>query len=227
MIVHELERVACSRRVDSIVLATSDDASDDELARVVMAAGYAVYRGSLADVLGRYHDCAAEHGAEHVVRITGDCPLIDPAVVDEVIARHLAVGADYTSNTLGTETYPDGLDCEVVTMAALERAHSEARLASEREHVTPYIRSHAELFTQEGVRYAGASLGAERWTVDEPADFAFVTRVYEALYPARQDFSMEDVLALLASEPDLRALNAGFTRNEGLAKSLAEDRFVR
>jgi len=224
MILCELERLSRSVRIDQIVLATSEDASDDPLAETVHAGGYTVFRGSLGDVLGRYYACAKEYGAAHVVRITGDCPLIDPAVVDEVVALHLSGGNDYTSNTLGEATYPDGLDTEVMRFAALERAHREARLPSEREHVTQYIVKHPELFRQGGLRYAGDSLGHLRWTVDEPEDFAFVQSVYERLYPEHRDFTMRDILDLLAKRPELSCLNEGFARNEGMKKSLEEDK---
>lgn len=226
MIVHELERLGRCETLDHIVLATSVDASDDALAEAVQAAGWDVYRGSLDDVLERYVRCAEAYGADHVVRITGDCPLIDPALVDLVVAAHLAHGNDYTSNTLGHVTFPDGLDTEVVTAAALARAGREARLASEREHVTQYLIKHPERFRQERIAN-GEDLSAERWTVDEPEDLALVTRVYEALYPDNPAFGMADVLALLAEHPELRRMNAGFERNEGLAKSLREDRIVK
>ena len=226
MIVHELERLKNCRTIDKIVLATSVDASDTELAETVRAAGWDVYRGSLDDLLDRYVQCAAAYGATHVVRITGDCPLIDPAIVDRVVAAHLAHGNDYTSNTLGRVTYPDGLDTEIMTVAALAQAGCEAHLASEREHVTQYLIKHSELFRQEGIEN-DVDLSAERWTVDEPEDFAFVTRIYEALYPANPTFGMADVRALLAVHPEYRGLNAGFERNEGLAKSLREDHVVK
>ncbi|EKU70828.1 cytidylyltransferase domain-containing protein [Selenomonas sp. F0473] len=224
MILYELERLSRSRRIDNIVLATSEDESDDPLAETVRDAGFTVFRGNLGDVLGRYDACAKAFGAAHVVRITGDCPLIDPAIVDAVIDRHLSEGNDYTSNTLGEATYPDGLDTEVMRYAALERAYREARLPSEREHVTQYIIKHPELFKQGGLRYAGESLGRLRWTVDEPEDFLFVESVYERLYLERKDFAMRDILDLLEKQPDLTHLNEGFTRNEGMKKSLEEDK---
>ena len=226
MILRELARLKACTTLDRIVLATSADASDDELAATVQAAGWDVYRGSLDDVLDRYARCAETYGAAHVVRITGDCPIIDPAVVDRVVTAHLAHGNDYTSNTLGRVTYPDGLDTEVMTAAALQRADREARLASEREHMTQYLIKHHELFRQETIENA-EDLSAERWTVDEPEDFAFITRIYEALYPAHPAFGMADVLAYLATHPACRRMNAGIERNEGLAKSLREDRIVK
>lgn len=226
MILHELERLRHCKTLGKIVLATSIDTSDDALAATVQDAGWDVYRGSLDDVLDRYVQCASLYGADHVVRITGDCPLIDPEVVDTVVTAHLTHGNDYTSNTLRRVTYPDGLDTEVMTAEALRKSGREARLASEREHVTQYLIKHPELFRQENIASV-EDLSNERWTVDEPEDFAFVTCIYEALYPENPAFGMADVLAYLVAHPACRHMNAAFERNEGLAKSLREDHIVR
>ena len=219
MVLREIDRLTHSRYIDRIVLATSVDASDDGLYDVAREAGIDVYRGSLDDVLDRYYACAKEYGADHIVRVTGDCPVIDWRVTDNVIERHLAECNDYTQTT---ERFPDGLDTEIMTFAALEQAHREARLLSEREHVTLYFRNHPERFRIGDVDCT-EDYGDLRWTVDEPCDFAFVEAVYEKLYAKNNDFSMQDILALLKEHPDLRMLNQGIVRNEGLLKSLAED----
>lgn len=219
MVLREIERLSRSRHIDRIVLATSVDASDDGLYDVAREAGIDVYRGSLDDVLDRYYACAAEHGADHIVRVTGDCPVIDWRVSDDVIVRHLTEKNDYTHTA---ERFPDGLDTEVMTFAALEQAYREARLTPEREHVTLYFRNHPEKF-HIGAVDSAEDYGDMRWTVDEPCDFAFVEAVYEKLYAKNNDFSMHDILALLKEHPDLRMLNQGIVRNEGLLKSLAED----
>lgn len=226
MIIHELERLKSCETLDKVILATSVDESDTQLAEKVKDAGWEVYRGSLDDVLERYVQCAKAYGADHVVRITGDCPVIDPEVVDCTVRVHLAHGNDYTSNGLGRATYPDGLDTEIMTAGALAKADREARLASEREHVTPYIVKHPELFKLEGIEN-DEDISYERWTVDEPEDFEFVTRVYEDLYPKNPHFRMKDVQALLQNHPELRQINDGFERNEGFAKSLREDHIVK
>lgn len=227
MILLELQRVKRASLIDKIILATSDDASDDELSHVVGSAGYCVYRGSLSDVLDRYYQCANLYGAtagDHVVRITGDCPLIDPQIIDLVIRKHLEEENDYSSNILGEETFPDGLDTEIMTYNALEYAWKDAILTSEREHVTLYIRNHSELFKQGGIKYWGESLGGERWTVDEPLDFEFVRHVYENLYLNKPNFSMIDILNFLENHPEYRKINQGYTRNDGLKKSLRNDK---
>ena len=219
MVLREIERLSRSQHIDRIVLATSVDASDDGLYDAVHEAGVYVYRGSLDDVLGRYYACAKEYGADHIVRVTGDCPVIDWRVTDNVIERHLAECNDYTHMT---ERFPEGLDTEVMTFAALERAYRAATRSSEREHVTLYFRNYPEQF-HIGVVDCAEDYRDLRWTVDEPCDFAFVEAVYEKLYANNNDFSMQDILSLLKEQPDLRALNQGVVRNEGLLKSLAED----
>lgn len=221
MILRQLERIRRAERVDGIVLATSDDPSDDDLARTVTEAGYAVHRGSLDDVLRRLCGALDRHPAEHVVRLTGDCPLTDPALIDATVARHLATGADYTSNCLNP-SFPDGLDVEVVLAETLRMAAREAGLTSEREHVTPFIWKQPGRFRLAELR-SPVDRSGFRWTVDTEADLRFVTAVYEALHAADPGFATEAILALLEARPEIAALNAGGIRNEGYAASLAAE----
>lgn len=220
MIVHELERLKRSKRIDKIVLATSREESDDDLTDIVAASGVKVYRGSLDDVLDRYYQCAKQYQPTHVVRITGDCPVIDWRIVDTVIEKHLAEEND---DTVTTERFPDGLDTEIVRFSALERAWKEAFLPSEREHVTPFIKNHAELFKL-GQMDCEQDLSHMRWTVDEPQDFEFIRQVYKALYPSNANFGMQEILRLLEQKPEMCKINQNIQRNEGLLKSLAEDK---
>lgn len=222
MILHELERLKRSKRIDKIVLATSQDESDNGLADMVVADGYEVYRGSLDDVLDRYYQCARTYQTDHVVRITGDCPVIDWRIVDTVIEKHLTEKNDYTSLS---EEYPDGLDTEIVRFSVLEQAWHDARLASEREHVTLYIRNHVDMF-QCGQITCSQNLNQMRWTVDEPRDFQFIQQVYEELYPGNTDFAMNDILALLDKKPQLQFINDGIIRNEGLHISLQKEKTI-
>src|SRR6266404_2327957 len=135
-----LSRLSRAKRVDQIVLATPEDVRNEPLVAHARKLGFAVYQGSEKDVLDRYYHAASVHKPDAVVRITGDCPLVDPALVDALIGDYENGGADYVSNTLAP-TYPDGLDVEVFSFAALERAWKEADTAFDREHVTPYIKS--------------------------------------------------------------------------------------
>ena len=222
MILHELERLQRSKRIDKIVLATSQDKSDDVLAKVVDESGAEVYRGSLDDVLDRYYQCAKIYRSDHVVRITGDCPVIDWRIVDAVLEKHLEEENDYT---VTTEHFPDGLDTEIFRFSVLERAWKEARLASEREHVTQYFRKHGEIFKL-GQVDCKQNLEEMRWTVDEPQDFELIRQIYGALYLDNKDFSMQDILRLLEQRPEMSTINQGIQRNEGLLKSLREDKEV-
>ncbi len=222
MLARQIERLRRATTLDKLVVATSDDASDDPLAALCASIGVPCHRGSLNDVLARFQGaCAAFGPADHIVRLTGDCPLADPAVIDAVVRHHLASGADYTANAI-QPTWPDGLDVEVMRAPVLQRAFDEARLPSEREHVTPYIHKHPEWFRVEHVK-GDRDLSTLRWTVDEPADMAFVTAVYVALYPKNPAFDTAAILALIEQRPELAELNGQFLRNEGYAKSLAAD----
>lgn len=223
MILRQIERIRSARRIDRLVVATSTDASDDVLVECCEREGVECARGSLDDVLDRFYRVALKFVPSHVIRLTGDCPLIDPEVVDAVIAFHVDGSFDYTSNSLDDLTFPNGLDVEVMRFACLERTWKEARLPSEREHVTPYVYNHRGMFRLGS--YSGEpNLSSLRWTVDEPEDLEFVRRIYEALYPINPAFRMRDILALLEREPALGSINSRFERNEGMKKSLLKDR---
>ncbi|HTI87437.1 MAG TPA: glycosyltransferase family protein [Alphaproteobacteria bacterium] len=221
MILRQIERLQRAQTLDKLVLATSVDPSDDALADLMKAEGIETVRGPLDDVLARFTLAAKPYNPEWIVRLTGDCPLADPEVVDRVVRETIAAKADYGSNAL-EPTFPDGLDAEVVRGAILEQIASENRTQAEREHVTLAIHRHPECFRLHIVRSA-TDLSALRWTVDEPADFALVERIYQTLYPVNPAFTTADVLRLLAEHPDLVALNTGIERNEGLARSLARE----
>lgn len=203
-----------------VMVATTDQAADAAVTQLCQARGFACFRGSEQDVLDRYYQAARQYNADVVVRLTADCPLLDPAVIDRTVNTFLDGPYDYVSNTQ-PPTFPDGLDTEVFSRTALEKAWREAQLASEREHVTPYIWKHPGLFRLGSVKHT-PDLSSLRWTVDEPADLEFVRRVYASL-GAKTAFSMPDVLALLQAQPALGHLNARFQRNEGYQKSLQTD----
>ncbi len=196
MIGRQIERLRRSARIDRLIVATSHEPSDDPLAAYCQGLGLDVVRGALDDVLGRFAAALADHpDADVVVRLTADCPLADPALIDAVIARHHATGADYTSNTLGTRTYPHGLDAEVVRAEVLMQAARLSEDPHEREHVTPYIYRRPEVFRLAGVTRR-PSLAQLRWTVDVADDLAFVRGVYASLYPGDPAFTSEAVVAL-------------------------------
>ena len=207
MLARQIERVRRARLLDNLVVATSVEASDDAIAEFCAREKVDCHRGSLDDVLARFHGAARAFGpTDHVVRLTGDCPLSDPTIIDACVALHLANGADYTSNAFD-RNYPDGLDVEVVRFAALERIAREATEPYEREHVTPRLYRNPQTFSLDALK-APRDLSALRWTVDTPADFAFVERVFAELDAVKPAFGWLDVLALVNARPDIAAINA-------------------
>lgn len=174
MIVHQIERIKNSKLIDKVILATSNTASDDELAEVCSKYGIETYRGNLDNVLERFYKCAHLYQADHIVRLTGDCPLIDWEIIDQTIDLHLQSDNDYTSNTL-EPTYPDGLDVEVIRFNSLLTTYRSAVLPSEKEHVTPYIYNHRNKFNV-GCLKNDRDLSYLRWTVDEKEDFEVIKK---------------------------------------------------
>jgi spore coat polysaccharide biosynthesis protein SpsF len=205
MILRQIERLGRSQRLDRILVATSIDPSDDGLAAMLALHDIPVHRGPLDDVLARYEGALAAHPAEIVVRLTADCPLADPGVIDATIDFLTTRGLDYAANTPARRTYPKGLDVEVMRAEALLRAAREAEDPYEREHVTPYLYRHPEMFAQDFISQ-GQDEGELRWTVDRPDDLEFVRAVYGALYPIKPEFGSEDVRAFVRSRPDLHRL---------------------
>lgn len=225
MLAHVIERVSAIPGVKGVVLATSVNPKDDRLVQFARAAGLPWVRGSEEDVLDRFRMALSEYPADVVVRVTPDCPLLDPAVSGLVVAEYLrrAGAVDYVSN-VHPPTYPDGLDTEVFSREALEVTWRETRLPSEREHVTVYMWRRPDRFRLANVSHT-EDLSALRWTVDTAADLEFVRAVYGYLSPdGTSHFGMSEVLALLRERPELQSLNAGVGRNEGLERSWMVER---
>jgi glutamate-1-semialdehyde 2,1-aminomutase len=206
-----LNRLSQSKELDQVLVATSIDAKNNVLVKHVSALGYVCEQGSEDDVLERYVNAAKAHQADVVVRITGDCPLVDPELVDECIRRFRTDHVDYFSNT-NPPSYPDGLDIEVVTLAALEEAMRESSKLFDREHVTPYVREIGR-FNTSGMQN-NEDLSALRWTVDESADFEVITNVFSHFAPDIH-FTWQQTLELQRSQPNLFAKNQQIIRNEG------------
>lgn len=220
VLAHVVERVRACKTIDEVVVATSADPSDDAIEAWCQTAGVSCYRGSLNDVLDRYYQAGLLHAADAVVRITADCPALDPTIVDEVVKGFLEGGYEFFG--LAGE-FPDGLDCTVFAFTALTRAWHDAHLPSEREHVGPYIENHPELF-KSGSLKKFTGLSHHRWTLDEPRDYEFLRAVFTRLHRDGSPFLASELLALLDNEPDLMRLNSNIVRNEGYLKSLLEDR---
>ncbi len=221
MLARVLERVRLIPGIDRVVAATSTRPEDRQLVQVAAAYNAQTFAGSAEDVLDRYYQAALFFAADVVVRLTGDCPLLDPEVSGRVVERYRSADVDYVSNT-HPPTFPDGLDTEVFSFAALEAAWREAHLPSEREHVTSYIWKNSERFRLANV-VSNVDLSHLRWTVDEPQDLELV-RALAARLPTECAYSFKSVLRVLDENPQLANLNRRVGRDEGYLKSLSKDR---
>ena len=224
MILYQLERLMRSRCIDRLILATSDHSSDDALADIVEAAGFSVFRGDLHDVLERFRACAARENPTTVVRLTGDCPLSDPALIDELVEAFVEGAWDYLANCVDEQelSVPDGFDAEVFRAELLEIAASEAKLPSQREHVTPWFRTDSAGLRWGHFRHHPAR-PYYRVTVDDAIDLEVVRAIVAALQPTDPEFGVDAVVNYLDHHADLAARNLATIRNEGFLKSLAED----
>jgi glutamate-1-semialdehyde 2,1-aminomutase len=206
-----LSRLSYSKYIDKIVLATSSDIRNTPLVEFVNQLNYDVYQGSESDVLDRYYQAALKYSPDVVVRITGDCPLVDPEVVDSVIKTFKMSDVDYVCNT-NPPTYPDGLDVEVFSFSALKTAWKEAKNIYDREHVTSFIYE-SERFKIKNVA-SSVDHSNERWTVDEPEDYEVIKYIFEHFSP-KIDFSWSEVLEFKKKYPNIFSINQHLVRNEG------------
>lgn len=228
---HVVNRVSYAKLINQFVVATTTNKEDDVIAEFCKSKKINVFRGSSEDVLSRYCNCAksicGEGGGHYIVRITADCPLIDPVEIDKVIQLAIDRHLDYASNTHPI-TYPDGLDTEIFTVKALSDAHQNAKLPSEREHVTPYIINNP--CTRQGNIVCPkdfSNLPQMRWTLDYETDYTFIKAIYQELYRKENGkgcFLMDDILQLLKEKPELMGINSHIPANEGYTKSLEEDK---
>jgi len=227
-----VERTRRAGRLDGVVVATTTEVRDDRVAEFCEQRGYPVYRGSPQDVLDRYYQAARTFEAAVIVRITADCPLIDPQLIDLTVDEFQEAGTDFAANRLPPpwhRTYPIGLDVEVCTFAALERAWKEADQPFQREHVLPYLYEGVPLDTHSTKNASAVSprgfrillvnhepdYGTLRWAVDTPEDLELMRRIY-ARFGNRDDFSWKDVLSLFEREPDLAKINVTVRQKSGL-----------
>jgi spore coat polysaccharide biosynthesis protein SpsF len=204
-------RVSQANLLDEVIIATTDTAKDNAIIEECERLKVPVFRGDEQDVLDRYHQAAQREKADVIVRITADCPLIDPELLDETISARLKTNADYASNALD-RTYPRGLDVEVFTFQALECAWGQARLPYQREHVTPYLYEHPEEFRILKLR-GQRDYSHLRWTLDTPEDFECIGAIY-ARFHGRDDFPWTEVLSLLEREPEIADINRHVTQKD-------------
>ncbi len=205
-----LARVTRARALDDVVVATTVDAADDAIPGLAGRSGVAAFRGHPTDLLDRHYQAARARGADVVVKIPSDCPLVDPAVIDRVVGAHLEgpTRRDYTSN-LHPETYPDGSDVEAMSMAALAAAWAEARLPHEREHTTPFLWDQPARFALHNVTWeSGRDVSrTHRVVIDYPEDYAVIRAVFDALGGERAAFGVREIVAFLDANPAVRLLN--------------------
>jgi len=223
MLERVVERATAIENVSSIIVATSTDIDDEPIVIEATRLGISSYRGHPTDVLDRYYHAATQYEADAVMRITADCPLLDPGVATQVIDQFLATGADYCSN-IRPPSYPDGLDVELLSYDALATCWKDARLDSDREHVTTYIRrTRSELFKIANVVHP-YDLSSIRWTVDENEDLEFMRALVPILDSQHGNSTdLSSVLQILRDHPEIGRLNSSINRNEGWKISLSED----
>ena len=225
---HIIIRLRACDKIDKIIVITSEEISNEPIKQLCNEINVDCFMGDEDDVLNRYYKAAIEFNLnenDDIVRITADCPLIDPKIVDEVIEKHLNGNYDYTTNTL-IRTFPDGLDCEIFKLSILNEMWDKARLKSEREHVTLFVKNNPENYKLGNIKQ-DVDYSNLRWTVDEKEDFILIKRIYEQLYDDEKIFLMDDILDLLTNNPSLLKINDMYERNEGLQKSLDNDEIVR
>ena len=216
-------RLSKSININQVVLATSNNENNLPLVEHIKGLGYEVFSGDENNVLDRYFHAAKLFEADTIVRITGDCPLVDSTLVDEVIKGFVDTNSDYASNR-EPPTYPDGLDVEVISIKALEDAQKNAQEVFQREHVTPYI-INSEVYKKFYLKNS-KDLSAERWTVDEPEDFNVVQNIFNFFHPAI-DFSWKEVVQLRERKPEVFSENQHLNRNEGASMGNGQKLWTR
>ena len=214
MIIRQIERIRRASTLDELVVATTSDSTDDELVVILEQAEIPYVRGDLDDVLGRFIQVIDSYNPDVVVRLTADCPLTSPVVIDQVVTAFYESGADYLSNTM-TPTFPDGLDVEVVKADVLRAVNAVTQDKSEREHVTLGVYRREDQFEIRNFAQE-PDLSALRWTVDTPEDFAFIRDIYEELFPINPKFEMNDVLQYLERHPERSRTEQDAVRNAAL-----------
>lgn len=214
----QIERLKRSKKIQNIIIATTINPEDAAIVELCKKLKVDFYRGSEMDVLDRYYQASLLKPTSHVIRVTSDCPLIDPAVLDLTIEQFEKSGADYFSNS---EAYPIGMNAEIFSSLMLAEAHTKGLIPYEREHVTPYFYTHPELFKLgQAVVSSARTYPKYRLTVDTPEDFALIKALLEGLMPTNKNFSIDDICDFLAAHPDLADINSHvrqkkFTETQG------------
>ncbi len=219
MLWHIMERVSSAKMIDETVIATSTSLKDNQIEEFARKNNFKIFRGSEHNCLDRYYWAAKKHKANMIVRITGDCPLILPEIIDKLISEYLKGRHDYVTNTL-CYTYPDGCDVEVFSFKALEKAWKECKDPLQKEHVTLFIKDSGKFKLKNMERKNPLNPTEYKWSVDKPEDLEFVREVYRHLYKRKKIFSIKKILNLLDSHPEIKKINQGAIVNEGYYRSI-------
>tara|TARA_B110000495_G_scaffold189490_1_gene190605 strand:- start:157 stop:924 length:768 start_codon:yes stop_codon:yes gene_type:complete len=220
LIWHIIERLKSCEKVEQIILATSSREEDKKLIQIANDCNILSFVGDENDVLSRFYQAALKFNADPIIRITGDCPLVDPFLVDKILEFYLENNYDFVSNTI-IPTYPDGLDIEIFSLKSLTKSFNEAKLKSEKEHVTPYIWKNPKIFQLFNYKNK-EDLSNHRWTVDEQLDLELIREIYSNFKP-KIIFSFKDVIEMAKLNPQIFKINENIKRNEGYLKSIKED----
>ncbi len=224
MIFYVIDRIKQIKSVEQIILATTQEENDKILTEIAKQNSIGSFVGDSIDVLDRGYQCALQNNADPIIRITGDCPLIDPDIVEEMLEFYLKNNYDYVSNRINPK-YPDGLDVEIYSFNTLQMAAQNAKWSSERELVTTYITKNPKnfkIFSYENQE----DLSEYRWTVDEQKDLEFIRKIYSIMKP-KTNFSMKEIVEILSKNSELLKINAGIMRNEGHLKLYDNDKVVK
>lgn len=220
-----IDRVKKSQSIDEIIVATTINKEDVEIVKLVSLLGLRVFIGSSDDVLDRYYQASKLLKPQYVIRLTSDCPLFDYEILDNAIKTFEDKRCDYLG--MISETFPDGLDLEIMKYELLQMAWEKADLVSEREHVTLYIKNHPELFRIFDYKCSHGNLNHMRWTLDENEDMVFIQSIYKYFIDmGKEYFSMNEIINFLDNHPEITEINKNFIRNEGLLKSLKNDKKI-
>jgi len=221
MIVHVINRIKKIKKIEQIILITTRKEEDRILLKMAKNSGINGFAGDTLDVLNRYYQCALQYNADPIIRITGDCPLIDPSIVEKMLNFYMKNNYDYVTNIF-PPTFPDGLDTEIFSFKTLQKIAHKAKLTSDREHVTSYIKNHPNefrIFNYENKN----DLSGLRWTVDEEIDLQLVRTIYAKMKP-KIVFPMEIIMKMISKNPEILQINSRINRNEGYLKSLKKDK---
>lgn len=221
---HVINRLKQVKKIHQIILATTKNEEDKILLEIADKNNIIGYSGNSEDVLDRYYECAKKFSADHIIRITGDCPLLDPTLIDQMIEFFEKNNFDYISNTL-KPTFPDGLDVEIFSFKTLETIMEKSNLKSEREHVTTYLKTHLNEF--ETYNFTNdKDFSHHRWTIDEKEDLEFIKKIY-SLSNSKLTLNMQEILDIISNNPQLSEINKGIDRDQGYQYSLENDEKIK